>query len=650
MAMRMRPCLRGTFRAPLPSGQQSLASLWFRYAGGVGRSVPGGQRSGGVVRAMASMSSSRGTTTYPPPNKPLVNPVLDPFRARIAQHVQQTLGMEEEHVLSALEATRQAGEGHTTLLLPRLGLGKRLQEGREALLKSFQADEFLEGIGATGAFVNYRLNERRMRDTLLPHIAQEGERYGRNEVGQGQRVVVEFSSPNIAKPFHAGHLRSTIIGSFIRNVHDACGYETIAMNYLGDWGKQYGLLAVGFSRYGNAEKLVKDPIKHLYEVYVAINKEAETHVEIHEEARAYFRRMEEGDEEALGQWRRFRDLSIKQYKETYDRLHIHFDAYSGESQVEEGMRQAVRKLKEMGILRELEGGAKGVDLEEEGLGKTVVEKRDGTTLYLTRDIGAAVERYETYGFDRMFYVVGRQQELHLRQLFCILGKMGYTWSKKCEHVAFGMVQGMSTRRGNVVFLEEMLARAKEVMLGKMHEGGGKVVGKGEGEEGRVADELALSAIVIQDLSGKRGKDYAFEWSRMLSFEGDTGPYLQYTHARLCSLEDLALEGREGEGEGRGGREGGDDLGLLKEKEALSLVATLAQYPDQVLQAQISLEACVLVQYGLRIGHEVNGLMRGYWVKGQAEPVARARLLLYRGARITLGNILRMLGLKPLTRV
>ena len=352
-------------------------------------------------------------------------------------------------------------------------------------------------------------------------------------------MIVEFSSPNIAKPFHAGHLRSTIIGGFIANLYQAAGYDVIRMNYLGDWGRQFGLLANAFEIYGSEEKLEKDPIGHLFDIYVEINKVSKPEEDeinerkeqlkqdqaqnkdttkltayiqdleaksTNEKARKFFTRLENGDPQAKAIWKRFRDLSIDKYKKTYARLNIHYDHYSGESQVEKfRMDSAAKRLKESGVSEDSQG-AVVVDLTKDPstkkLGKALVQKRDGSSLYLTRDIGEAVKRYEIYHFDKMIYVVASQQDLHLAQLFKILELMGHDdISAKCQHINFGMVLGMSTRKGTVKFLDDILRDVGE----KMHE----VMRKNETKYAQIenpeqtADTLGITAVMVQDMTGKR---------------------------------------------------------------------------------------------------------------------------------------------------
>lgn len=345
-----------------------------------------------------------------------------------------------------------------------------------------------------------------------------------------KRIIVEFSSPNIAKPFHAGHLRSTIIGGFIANLYEGAGWDVVRINYLGDWGKQYGLLALGFERYGSEEELLKDPINHLFHLYVRINNEIKDEEEkmkalkeegkeaeaaqlkesgLDEQARKYFKKMVDGDEAALKMWSRFRELSIERYKKTYARLNIHFDSYSGESQVpESAMEAAAKKMEDKGISSESDG-ARIVDFaalipgkEGKRLERPIIRKKDGTALYLTRDISELMGRYEKYKYDQMIYVVASQQDLHLKQLFKIVELMGHKdVADRCQHINFGMVLGMSTRKGTVKFLDDILRDVGE----KMHE----VMRKNEDKYAQVenpdavADTLGISSVMIQDMTGKR---------------------------------------------------------------------------------------------------------------------------------------------------
>jgi arginyl-tRNA synthetase len=387
-------------------------------------------------------------------------------------------------------------------------------------------------------FIAFFLKPSPVVETVIPLIQKHGAQFGNNKFNglkdpkdpsKGQkRMIVEFSSPNIAKPFHAGHLRSTIIGGFLANLYQGAGWDVIRINYLGDWGKQYGLLALAFEKYGDEEALTKDPINHLFQLYVRINSEMTAEKEqiekrkqdgedvteleansLDEEARRYFKKMTDRDPVALAQWKRFRDLSITRYQDTYARLNIKFDEYSGESQVSEDMMEKIgQEMQDKGISKE-DKGAMIVDFQalvpgKEGkrLEKPIVKKRDGTALYLTRDISELLGRHEKYKFDHMIYVVASAQDLHLKQLFKIIELLGHNEiAAKCQHINFGLVLGMSTRKGTVKFLDDILRDVAD----KMHE----TMRKNENKYNQVenpdatADTLGISSVMVQDMTGKR---------------------------------------------------------------------------------------------------------------------------------------------------
>ncbi|KAI7833331.1 arginyl-tRNA synthetase [Kickxella alabastrina] len=563
--------------------------------------------------------------------------MFDEYKNAITSQMASLSGVSDSIVSSAIEIPKINTHGDLAIAVPRLRVKGNPVQLAKTWAEAFVANEQISSALATGPYLNFRINRDSFAKKVLTTVATEGPRYGWTNEGAGKRVIVEFSSPNIAKPFHAGHLRSTIIGNFITNLYKAHGWDTISMNYLGDWGKQYGLLAIGYGRYGSEEKLVEDPIKHLYDVYVAINKDAEEDPTIHDQARAYFKKMEDREEDALALWQRFRDLSIVKYKDIYARLSIDFDVYSGESQVDDGMRRAMKMLYDAGLLVE-DKGALLIDLEKYKLERVLVQKSDGTALYLTRDIGAAIERYEQYKFDKIIYVVASQQDLHLKQLFKTIELLDLPYADRFQHINYGLVKGMSTRRGTVVFLDDMLRDCKENMHNVMRENEAKYAQVPDPED--VADKLGISAIVVQDMMAKRIKDYDFNWDRILNFEGDTGPYIQYAHARLCSIERRASVGINLEA----------DTSLLTEEHARELINLIARYPEILAGALQSLEPCNIVQYILKLTHATSAALENMRVVGQPDDIAEARLLMYHSVRIIIGNALTLIGLTPIERM
>ena len=569
---------------------------------------------------------------------------VDVFRAAITDKLVPLLpDIEPQRIFAALDTNPKPDTGDLIIALPRFRLKeKNEEEVGKRIAAEFLPCDLIDRVESERKFLRFYFSKSKMPSLALTDILQRKENYGTNESGKGKKVIVEFSSPNIAKPFHAGHLRSTIIGAFLSNLHEACGWTVTRMNYLGDWGKQFGLLAVGFEMFGSEEKLEEDPIQHLFEVYVKINAVAKEDDSINDNAREYFRKMEEGDEAAKKIWQHFRDLSITKYKETYARLNIVYDVYSGESQVQpETMERASQMLKERNISK-VDNGAVIIDFAEHGskaLGKTLIQKKDGTTLYLTRDIGAAMERFEKFKFDKMVYVVSSQQDLHVAQLFKILSLLNFDWAPRCVHINYGMVEGMSTRAGTVVFLDDILEQTRD----KMHD----VMRANEAKYAQVtdpdatADKVGISAVLVQDMGAKRINNYAFDWKRMFSFEGDTGPYLQYSHTRLASIfrnSKFTLEDIEHA-----------DFSLLSEPAAINVCRLLLQYPDAIRNAMKTQEPSAIVTFLFKLTHLLNSAYDQLWVMNQKPELAQARLALYVSARYVLGSGMRLLGLVPIDR-
>lgn len=574
--------------------------------------------------------------------------VVDVMRNYITNELHTITGIAKDIIFVALDSPSTLDKGDLLVPLPRLRLpkGTDFKSKASEIATAFKTGGYLSEVKAEGQFLQFFFDKKCLFNLVIKDTLTRKTDYGYLPLGVGKKIIIEFSSPNIAKPFHAGHLRSTIIGGFLSNLYEKAGWDVTRINYLGDWGKQFGLLAVGFEKYGDELKLETDPINHLFEVYVKVNKDITDEGDVeggtNDKARAYFKRMEDGDEEALKMWRKFRDLSIEKYVDTYSRLNIKYDVYSGESQVsQESMKNVIKLFGEKGLVHE-DRGAKLIDLTKfnKKLGKCLVEKSDGTSLYLTRDVGEAMKRYEQFHFDKMIYVIASQQDLHTAQFFEILKQMGFDWAKNLEHVNFGMVQGMSTRKGTVVFLDNILEETKD----KMHE----VMKKNETKYAqiedpeKIADLIGVSAVMIQDMQSKRINNYEFKWERMLSFEGDTGPYLQYAHSRLSSVQRKAGISEEKLKEA--------NFDLLTEPCAVQMVRVLAQYPDIIKKALKTSEPSTIVTYLFNLTHLVSTCYDILWVAGQEEELATARLALYAAAKQVLYNGMVLLGLTPVERM
>ncbi|KAJ8105105.1 hypothetical protein OPT61_g10378 [Boeremia exigua] len=499
---------------------------------------------------------------------------------------------------------------------------------------------------ADRAFVQFFFSPAALASLVLPLILNLGADYGRDltiglhnpsDPSQGRkRVVVDFGSPNIAKPFHAGHLRSTIIGGFLANLYEQANWDVVRLNYLGDWGKQYGVLGVAFAEYGSEAELQRDPINHLFQIYLR-------DASVDERARRYFKRMCDGDGEELALWKRFREQSIERYKQTFARLNIKYDVYAGESQIKDSSMEAAATILEEKGLSEDSQGAKIIDLTKysKKLGKAIVRKKDGTSIYLTRDIGAVFERYETYHYDKMLYVIANQQDLHMAQLIKIIELMGRNdLAKRLQHINFGLVLGMSTRRGTVRFLDDILRDAADKMHEVMRSNEAKYAQVQDPD--KIADILGISAVLVQDMSGKRINNYTFDMDRMTSFEGDTGPYLQYSHARLCSIIRKADVPAECLKEA--------NFLLLTEQHAIDLVRRLAQWPDVFKTTFKTQEPVTVLTYLFKLTHALNSSYDHLNVL-KSEPEAKlARLALYTCVQQVLASGMKLLSLTPVERM
>ncbi|TID29503.1 hypothetical protein CANINC_001898 [Pichia inconspicua] len=610
---------------------------------------------------------------------------VDLCRNYITEQLSELSGVDKSIIYPALEWCQVLEKGDLLLPLPRLRLKGDLEATAVEFANKFNKGGYIDKVVPQGKFLQFYFNTQFLLNLVTKDVLSRTTDYGAAPLGAGKTMIVEFSSPNIAKPFHAGHLRSTIIGGFLANLHEKLGWKVIRMNYLGDWGKQFGVLAVGFKKYGSEAELEANPIQHLFDVYVKINndikkeqEEAEAKGEtldpensIDGEARAFFRGMENGDEESLKLWKKFRDLSIEKYIDTYARLNIRYDVYSGESQISnEKMKKVTEILEEKNMITE-DRGALLIDFKNLGqkkLGKVLVQKSDGATLYITRDLGAAIERKEKYNFDKMIYVIASQQDLHTKQFFTALEMMGNKWAKDLIHVNFGMVLGMSTRKGTVVFLDDILEAVKTKMLEIMQTNAEKFAQVENPEQ--VADLIGISAVMIQDMQAKRINNYEFGWERMLSSEGDTGPYLQYAHSRLRSIQrnaeipdeelieaDMSLENLCGSLEKLKTMNLSDEE-LAKKSVLLesqlektqALIRIMASYPDTLRYASKNYEPSTIVTYLFKLTHQFSSTYKVLRVMGEERSVMVSRLALFSAVRQILHNGLTLLGITPVERM
>ena len=457
------------------------------------------------------------------------------FKEHIINSLAEVTGLCGEEIKKLVETPPEMKLGD--LAFPCFVLAKTLRKAPAVIAKEleekFEGDEYIGKVQAVGGYLNFFYDRQRFAANVLAGIRAAGENWGSSEEGEGKTVIVEFSSPNIAKPFHIGHLFSTAVGNSLEKIWRHLGYKTVKINHLGDWGTQFGKLISAYKRWGDPEVIEKDPINELLKIYVRFHEEAEKDPSLDDEAREYFKLLEENDPETTKLWQYFRDVSLKEFNRVYDMLNISFDSYAGESFYSDKMQEVVDILDEKGLLVESEG-ARVVDLSDKGMPPCIIIKSDGATIYATRDIAAALYRKRTYDFYKNIYVVGTPQALHFKQIFAVIEKAGFDWAKDCEHVGFGLVKfpdkKLSTRHGDVVFLEDVLNEAIAKTREVIEENSPEMENKDE-----VAKKIGIGAILYTFLKNNREKDIVFSWDSMLDFEGESAPYCQYGYARGRSI-------------------------------------------------------------------------------------------------------------------
>ncbi|MGD6795337.1 arginine--tRNA ligase [Metabacillus indicus] len=479
---------------------------------------------------------------------------------------------------------------------------------------------------AVSGYVNVFLDKQKVSSIVLKEILSEKNHYGDLDLGNNEVITIDFSSPNIAKPFSMGHLRSTVIGNSLALITEKCGYSPVRINHLGDWGTQFGKLIVAYKRWGKEEEVKKQPIKELLKLYVKFHEEAEKDSKLENEARAWFKNLENSDPEAIQLWEWFREESLKEFSKIYDLMGIEFDSYHGEAFYNDKMESVVQLLEDMNLAEESEG-AQVVPLKE--LPPCLIKKRDGTTLYATRDLAAAIYRQETYHFVKSLYVVGNEQTLHFKQLFAVLKKMGYQWEMK--HVPFGMMlkdgKKMSTRKGKVVLLEEVLNNAIKLASEQINKKNPNLVTKEE-----VARQVGTGAIVFQDLKNYRQNDIEFSFEDMLKFEGETGPYVQYTHARASSLLR------------KGGFIKTHEALSIKDLEAWPIITTLLSFKDVIKRAMEEFDPSLVAKYVIELARAFNKYYAAIRILDDSH-LKQERLALVCSVTVVLKEGLRLLGLK-----
>ncbi len=559
------------------------------------------------------------------------------FKSDIAKQLKQELpNFEIEEIESLIEVPPNMEMGDYAF--PCFRLAKEFRKSpndiAKELAEKIPADGVIKSVSNLGGYVNFFIDKSAWASKVIRRVLSDGENFGKSNFGEKKTALVEFSSPNIAKPFHFGHVRTTVIGHSLARIYDFLGFNTLSLNHLGDYGTQFGKLIVAFKAWGDKETIEKDPINEFLKLYVRFHQEAEQDSALEEEGRAWFKKLEDGDEEAFALWKWMRDISLKEFNKVYDILGIRFDSFNGESFYSDKMPRVLQQLEEKNLIVESQG-AKIIDLEEFGMPAALVEKKDGSTLYITRDLAAAIYRKEHYDFFKNVYVVGTPQELHFRQLKKILELMGHDWAKDCIHVQFGTVSledgSMSTRQGRVIFLEEVLKKAIDKTKEIIEEKNPNLE-----EVDNVARQVGVGAIIFQELSNSRIKDYQFSWERTLSFEGETGPYVQYAHARCCSLiKKSSIKPSEEL----------DYSILASNADAMEVVRVLTTFDEVIMRAYNRNEPHHIARFSLDLAQAFNKFYHDNHILTGEENMQKAYISLVECVRLGLLNSLYLLGME-----
>ncbi len=553
----------------------------------------------------------------------------------------QVEGLEKDEIRKMIEIPADSKMGDYAF--PCFKLAKILRKAPPLIAKGIAEaiadDPIFEKVEQVNAYVNMFINKEAFAGDVISEVIEKGDDFGKSDIGADRPVVVEYSSPNIAKPFHIGHIRSTVIGASIAKIYDYLGFKVIRINHLGDYGTQFGKMIVAYRHWGNKQDVIDEPIKTLLGYYTKFHEEAEKDPSLEDEARATFTKLEHGEPEETEIWQWFRDESLKEFSRVYDMLGITYDSYAGESFYSDKMPRFVKELEDKGLMEE-DDGARLVRLDDYGLTPALIQKSDGSTLYITRDIAAAVYRKETYDFYKNIYVVASQQNLHFQQWIQILELMGYEWARDCVHVPFGLVSledgTMSTREGRVVFLEDVLNGAvdktREIIKEKNPDADPEMV-----EE--VAKAVGIGAVVFNELSNYRIKDYVFSWDHVLNFEGETGPYVQYTYARSCSIlrnagEEVVAKAKEG-----------FDPQYLKGESAHALTSLLYRFPEVILEAGEKYEPSIVTRHLVDIAQAFNKFYHDEHILVDNEDEKVAKVAMVMAAQTAIRNGLDILCMK-----
>lgn len=533
--------------------------------------------------------------------------------------------MSEAEIMDAIEVPKHTKMGDYAF--PCFKLAKAFRKAPNMIASEVAeslSSEYFESIEAAGPYINFTINKAAYAQQVIDKVLKLEDDYGKQDIGHKDSIIVEYSSVNIAKVMHIGHIRSAMIGNSLSRIYKTLNYDVTRINHLGDYGTQFGKMILAYKLWGDKEVIESNPVDELVKLYVKFHDEAEQDDSLNDRAREWFVKLENGDQEAKELWQWMKDFSMTEFNRVYDMLNCEFDSFAGESFYSDKMPAILEELREKKIVKK-DAGAEIVDLEEYGMPPCLITKSDGSSLYVTRDIAAAVYRKKTYDFKKNIYVVGAEQKLHFQQWIQIVKLMGYDWADDCVHIPFGLVSmedgNMSTRKGRVVKLEDVLIKATESIKVIIEEKNPSLENKDE-----VAKQVGVGAIVFQELFHNRIKDYVFSWERMLSSEGETGPYVQYTHARACSLmRNIDVSGLE------------VDYSLLDDEASMEVVRQLSKFEEVIRDAARKYEPSVITRYVCSLAQIFNTFYNANRIADQSPAVQAARMALVKAVKITLKN-------------
>lgn len=558
------------------------------------------------------------------------------FELKIAEIISNAVDIDFDDILSLIEVPSNTDMGDYSF--PCFKLSKQFKKApviiANEILEKMKKPDFIDKIEVINAYINFYISKDIFVSEVLKEVYEKKELFGSSNIGYGKNVVIDYSSPNIAKPFHVGHLRSTVIGNSLYNIFKILGYNSIGVNHLGDWGTQFGKMIVAYKKWGDKDLIEKNGVKELTKIYVKFHEEADQDDNLNEEARSWFVKMQNGEKEALTLWKWFYDISMDELNRIYNKLDIKFDYFTGESFYNDKMSTVVDELKEKKLLIKSQG-AMVVDLEKYNMAPCLILRSDGGTLYPTRDIAAAFYRKKEFNFDKALYLTALDQNLHFSQWFKVIDLMGYEWAKDLVYIPFGLVNldsgKLSTRSGHVILMEEILdeavAKTKEIIEEK---------NPNIEDKENIAEQVGIGAVIFSDLYNSRIKDVTFSWDRMLNFDGETAPYIQYTHARACSIlkkANISCINAE------------INFSLITDDISIEICKLLSQYPEKIIEASNKYEPYIIARHIVDISQAFNKFYHDNSILKSEQDLKEARLLIVYAVKTIIQSGLKLLGIK-----